>query len=199
MKAIWDEIKEECCFIYHIPKYAVFGKIYIHDGYYYWSARVMDDCRIDHKPISGKARLLEKAKHIVEILCSDTDTLSRDNIAEENPPMELFALTNSTGQYMRAKGFSGGGRSWVDGIKTARIYTSVGPAKSQVTYWKKHFPDYDCPKIVVLEATIKEVLDQSERVSEAIKKQERDKISSKKTSIQNKIRSLTEELNQLMK
>lgn len=122
-----------------------------------------------------------------------------NNPEEEKSVMELFALMNGAGQFMRAKGFSGSGKSWVDGIKTARIYTSIGPAKSQVTYWKKNFQQYECPKIVVLEATIKEVLDQSERVSKIIKKQKQDKINSKKSAIQDKIRSLTEELNQLMK
>jgi len=109
--------------------------------------------------------------------------------------MELFALMNSDGQFMRAKGFSGSGKSWVDGIKTARIYTSVGPAKAQVTYWKKNFPDHECPKLVVLEATIKEVLDQSDRVSEVIEKQKQDRINSKEKALKNKISSLTNALN----
>jgi len=111
--------------------------------------------------------------------------------------MELFALMNNAGQFMRARGFSGSGKSWVNGIKTARIYTSIGPAKAQVTYWKKNFPDYECPKIVVLEATIKEVLDQSDRVSKVIEKQKQDKINSKEKDLKNEISSLTDELNRL--
>ena len=108
--------------------------------------------------------------------------------------MELFVIMNSAGQYMRAKGFSGGGQSWVNGIKTARVYTSIGPAKAQVTYWKKHFPEHECPKIVVLEATIKEVLDQSDRVSEVIKKQEQARIKYEERALKNKISSLTRKL-----
>lgn len=110
---------------------------------------------------------------------------------------ELFTLMNNTGQFMRAKGFSGSGKSWVDGIKTARIYTSIGPAKAQVTYWNKNFPNHECPKIVVLEATIKEVLDQSDRVSKAIERQKRDRANYEKKSLENKISSLTNKLNQL--
>lgn len=110
---------------------------------------------------------------------------------------ELFVLMNSNGQFMRAKGFSGSGENWVNGIKTARIYTSIGPAKAQVTYWKKNFPNHECPKIVVLEATIKKILDQSDRVSEVIEKQKRDRINSKEKAIKSKISSLTKELNQL--
>lgn len=114
-----------------------------------------------------------------------------------NNQTELFVLTNNSGQFMRAKGYSGHGKSWVDGIKTAKIYTSIGPAKAQVTYWKKHFPEYECPKIVVLEATIKKVLDQSDRVDHVIEKQKRDKINSEKKALQNKISSLTNKLNKL--
>lgn len=111
--------------------------------------------------------------------------------------MELFAIMNSADQFMRAKGFSGSGKSWVDGIKTARIYTSIGSAKAQITYWKKNFPDYECPKIVVLEATIKEILDQSDRVSEVIEKQKRDRINYKEKALKDKISSLTNKLNRL--
>lgn len=202
MIPIWEEIKKDC-FIFHIPGNVlgldIFGqacKADDDDGYYYWSARVMDDCRIDHTPITGKALSLEKAKHIVEVLCSDTDTLSRNHV-EEKSGIELFTLMNDTGQFMRAKGYSGSGKSWVDGIKTARIYTSIGPAKAQVTFWKKNFQDHECPKIVVLEATIKEVLDQNERVSEVIEKQRQDRINSSKKALENKILSLTKKLNSL--
>jgi hypothetical protein len=199
MKPIWEEIPNHNFFIYHTPGHAVYGTIYVKNGYYCWSARVMDDCRFNHKPIFGKALSLGKAKHMVEVLLSDTDTLSRNNISEENQSIELFLLMNSSGQFMRSKGFSGSGKSWVDGIKTARIYTSIGPAKAQVTYWKKHFQEYECPKIAVLEATIKEVLDQSYRVSEVIKKQKQDKINAEEKALKNKISSLTDKLNRLKK
>jgi len=40
----------------------------------------MDDCRTNNYPITGKAHSLDKAKRIVETLCIETDTLSRNNV-----------------------------------------------------------------------------------------------------------------------
>lgn len=89
MKPIWEKVGR--FFQYHIPGYVVFGTVEkerifgnIKQGndYYIWSARIMLDCRIDYNPISGKALSLEKAKHIVEVLCLETDTLFRNNIIE---------------------------------------------------------------------------------------------------------------------
>jgi len=88
MKAVWREIRKYY-WQYHAEGYAVFGTIekYIEFGsiksdndYYCWSARVMDDCRNDYKPITGKSLSLEKAKRIVETICIETDTLSRNRI-----------------------------------------------------------------------------------------------------------------------
>jgi len=104
--------------------------------------------------------------------------------------MELFALINSNGQFMRAKGFSGDGDLWVDGIKPARIYTHVEPAKAQATYWKRNYPEYECPKIAVLEATVKNVLDQEERVAHANEIQKKREATSRKNRIVRQINKL---------
>ena len=104
---------------------------------------------------------------------------------------ELYALMNSDGQFMRAKGFSGGGNSWVNTLKTARIYTHVQPAKAQITYWKKNYPEYPAPKLVLLEATIKEIVDQTERTETIIQKQ----IENKKKAKINLLKRKQEEIN----
>ena len=94
--------------------------------------------------------------------------------------VELFVVMNEDGQFMRTKGYGGGGKSWVDTIEHAKIYTRIGPAKARVTYWKHHYPEYGCPKIVILEAKIKTILDQEERVTGIIKSIEKGKIKYKK-------------------
>lgn len=80
IKATWNQIGDNIWF-YHAPGYAVFGSIDVKDdSMFYWSARVMDDCRVNCHPITGKAHSLDKAKRIVETLCIETDTLSRNNV-----------------------------------------------------------------------------------------------------------------------
>jgi hypothetical protein len=67
--------------------------------------------------------------------------------------LELYVVKNSKGEYFRAKGFGGGGKSWVENISQAKIYTKIGQAKARVTYFTKHNPDnLPSPKIITLEA-----------------------------------------------
>lgn len=88
MKAVWRKLKKDY-WQYHDPRYAVFGTVEkeISPGipmavdFYCWSAIVVNDCRMDGlKPIKGKTRSLKKAKHVVEVLLKETDTLSKNGI-----------------------------------------------------------------------------------------------------------------------
>lgn len=85
----------------------------------------------------------------------------------EKIELELYAVCNKDGEFMRSKGYGGSGSKWVDDIKKARIYPRIGTARSQVTYWAKHYPEYDTPKIVKLLVTGLEIVDETERISKA--------------------------------
>lgn len=91
--------------------------------------------------------------------------------------LEMFTVINNKGQYFRAKGYGGGGETWVDDIKKAKIYGKVGPARSLVTWFANHHPKYPTPKIGVLLATQCIIVDESVRVNNA-------KVSKEKKELQ---------------
>jgi FtsZ-binding cell division protein ZapB len=70
------------------------------------------------------------------------------------PTLELFAVRSAAGQYLRSKGYSGHGKNWVDDLSSARIYTKVGHARAQATWWLQNYPEHGAPEVVVLEARI---------------------------------------------
>jgi len=71
----------------------------------------------------------------------------------------LYAVMNKEGKYFRNKGYGGYGKSWVDGLKKARIYSHPGPAKAQITYWAKTFPEYGIPVLVELRVKEMNIID----------------------------------------
>jgi hypothetical protein len=84
--------------------------------------------------------------------------------------LDLYVVVNQEGKFLRAKGYGGSGKSWVDTIDQAKIYGTLGKARSQVTYWYTHFPQYGMPQIVKLNAIGSEILDETERVNKAREK-----------------------------
>jgi len=100
--------------------------------------------------------------------------------------LELYVVRNKEGKYLRSKGYGGYGKKWVDGIKTARIYTTIKPARAQVTFWSNTFPEYGVPDIVVLTMSETKVLNEEERVkNNKIKKELQEKASEKIRAKQN--------------
>jgi hypothetical protein len=91
--------------------------------------------------------------------------------------LELYAVRNKKGQYLRSKGYGGYGPSWVDDLQKAKIYPKIGPARSQVTFWANNYPRYGTPEIVVLTVTASQVLNEEDRVKKAIIKSKREKIN----------------------
>lgn len=85
------------------------------------------------------------------------------------PEAEFYAIRSKDGKWLRRKGYSGGGKSWVDDIADARLYGKPGPAKGQVTYWSKHAAEYGVPELVKLTVTKVEVIPQEDRVEKAKK------------------------------
>jgi hypothetical protein len=86
--------------------------------------------------------------------------------------LTIYAVRNREGRYFRAKGYGGGGDSWVDGLETARLYVKLGPARSVVSWFAKHHPTFGVPLIVEFTATETGTVDESERVAKGIARRE---------------------------
>ena len=94
-----------------------------------------------------------------------------NEVQDEKKPevlMEFFAVRNRDGHYYRAKGYGGGGATWVTDLKKARIYARPGPARTQITYFATNHPDYGVPKLVRLMVTAVEEVDETARVNKSI-------------------------------
>ena len=85
-----------------------------------------------------------------------------------NTKLELFVVKSKDGKYFRAKGYSSYGKSWVDDIQDAKIYAKIGPARSQVTYWAGHYPEYGIPDIIVLTMAEERIISEEDRVKKSI-------------------------------
>jgi hypothetical protein len=85
----------------------------------------------------------------------------------------LYAVRNKEGKWFRNKGFSYDGsgtgkKSWVDDLKSAKIYPRIGQAKSRCTFFSKAYPQYGTPDLIELHVTEVKVVDQTKRVEKAI-------------------------------
>ncbi len=89
--------------------------------------------------------------------------------------IEIFVVRNQEGQWFRAKGYGGGGDSWVDDLSNAKFYGKIGTARSRVTFFAKNYPEFGVPDIIKISAVEAEVIDQKERVAKAINRQKRAK------------------------
>jgi len=108
--------------------------------------------------------------------------------------MELYVVRNRDGKYFRAKGIGGYGDSWVDELERARIYTKASSAKAQITFWATNYPDYGTPDLVILEAKIKEVVPQDERVKGVVKAAKKRDVAYRKKQAEFEIKRLQREI-----
>ena len=91
--------------------------------------------------------------------------------------LKFYAVRSKDGKWLRAKGYSGSGESWVDNITNARIYPRIGPARTQVTFWTNNYPDFGIPDIIELQCNTGVVLNEDDRVKKVIEKKKQDKIN----------------------
>ncbi len=85
--------------------------------------------------------------------------------------LDLYAVRSKDGKWYCSRGYGGGGSKWVDDINDAKLYSRIGQAKSQVTYWAKHYPEYGVPTLVHITCEPElEFIDQEARVAKALKK-----------------------------
>jgi hypothetical protein len=69
-------------------------------------------------------------------------------IRSETLELNFYAVRSKDGKWLRAKGYGGSGKSWVDEMSKAKIYANPGPAKAQITFWAKNYPEYGVPELV---------------------------------------------------
>lgn len=91
-------------------------------------------------------------------------------IKTEEVNLNFYAVRSQDGKWYRSKGYGGYGDSWVDDITKAKIYSKPGPAKAQVTFWAKNYPEYGVPYLVKITTGVCEYLDQTDRVTDTIQK-----------------------------
>lgn len=91
-------------------------------------------------------------------------TLAILNTPTINNTLVLYAVRNSSGQFFRAKGYSGRGATWVNDINKAKIYGGTGGARGVITWFANNFPEYPIPELIKLTVTQMEVMDETARV-----------------------------------
>jgi hypothetical protein len=82
--------------------------------------------------------------------------------------VHLYIVRSRDGKFLRRKGYGGYGEKWVEDLADARMYSRIGPARAQVTWWTKHYPEFGTPEILILEARIVGKEEQEARVEKAI-------------------------------
>ena len=97
----------------------------------------------------------------------------------ETVNLNFYAVRSQDGKWFRSKGYGGGGNSWVDDLTKAKIYANPGPAKTQITFWAKNYPEYGIPDLVRITTGVCEYLDQTERVKDRIQKIKQKEIEDK--------------------
>lgn len=108
--------------------------------------------------------------------------------------LEFFAVRNSSGQYFRNVGYGGYGKSWVEELGKAKIYTKIGQARSRVTWFSRNHPQYPMPVIIKIVANKAFVLDETERVKKAILAKQRAEIRKEEEYAKRKIKYAEEDL-----
>lgn len=83
------------------------------------------------------------------------------------PLISFYAVRNEQGKYFRSTGYCGYGDTWVDSLNKAKIYSRIGPARGQVTYFANAYPEYEIPEIVELQVTNAIAIKETARVKKA--------------------------------
>lgn len=86
----------------------------------------------------------------------------------------VYVVRNSEGKFFRAKGFGGYGDTWVADIIQAKIYGKITPARSRVSFFSLHYPQYPRPVILRLKLSLEtaEVVDETERIQKVINRRD---------------------------
>ncbi len=106
----------------------------------------------------------------------------------------FYAVQNSDGKFFRRKGYGGSGDTWVEGLKTARVWTKIGGARATVTFFANHYPQYPTPKIIKMSIGSTEVIDETARVTAARDKKRKQEEEREVREAQYKLKQAEEDL-----
>ncbi len=108
---------------------------------------------------------------IIEI---DNNSMDSD-IKNQLDDIKFYAVRNKDGKWFRRKGYGGYGgygETWVDDLKSARIYNKPGPARAQISYFYNKWPEYGIADLVEFSIGSFEIIDERDRVLGVKKKKE---------------------------
>jgi len=127
-----------------------------------------------------------------------------DIIEVLDEPIKVYAVRNKKGQWFRAKGQGGYGKSWVDDINKAKIYPKSGGARRTVTWFYNNYPEFGACYFVELNITSFTLIDETDILLKKKAKKEREKkeseVRQKEYEIeraQRKLKEAQEELKRL--
>lgn len=81
--------------------------------------------------------------------------------------MTFYAIRNEKGDFFRAKGFSNYGKTWVNDIKNAKIYSKPKGARGVITWFANRYPEFPTLELIQLNVTSFDVINELVRVQEA--------------------------------
>lgn len=93
--------------------------------------------------------------------------------------VKVYAVRSADGKYLRSRGYGGSGESWVEKLTSAKLWFKPGPAKAQITFWAKNYPQFGVPQLVTFNLVEAASERQEERVNKVIKAQLKTELSSK--------------------
>lgn len=127
-------------------------------------------------------------------------------MSEISVDLKFYAVRSKNGKWLRAKGYSGSGESWVTDILDAKIYPKMSNARRQITWWSNHSPDYGIPEMVEFSITTGTIIDESDRVKKSMEKKKQKKemaeINQRKWDLkraEDKLKEAQEKYNELKK
>jgi hypothetical protein len=95
----------------------------------------------------------------------------------------LYAVRSKNGKFYKSKGYGGYRNTvWMDDINEAKIYTKIGQARSVVTFFTGHYPDYGIPDLVIIKVNEVSLVNEKERVTKSIEKKQKEELECKKES-----------------
>ena len=115
--------------------------------------------------------------------------------------LNLYVVRNKEGKFFRPVGFGGMGEHWQAGLSRAKFYSKIGPAKSQVTFSSKHYPEFGVPDIleITLDPSKAKVIDMASITIKSLEKQASRTAHAAAVKIQQEIDALSEKLAKLKK
>lgn len=113
--------------------------------------------------------------------------------------LAIYVVQNEKGQFFRAKGYGGGGETWVDDINKAKLYGKIGGARGTITWFANTYPQYPILKLLKLTVGAVEVIDETARVTKAKEKKVKDQVEYEKRQAQYKLLKAQEEFDNAQK